>query len=220
MTVKWLSQRELILKRSLNGLALWDYDGAISSSEPIQNEAYKILLQQHNVDIENFSFIKYARKNTEETVSLLKAEFKLPKTVPELVAAKNDIVDELISLNGEPTWILQELINHLTAQGTDIAILSNGKSDRISKAWKRWGLMAEPKIYTRDTTKNKTFNKRELEVQLFEKNKAKIVFEGNQINLTQAKKMEVFAVGIRNQSNKLTDQSANLLLDIQGKFQV
>ena len=219
MTIKWLTQRELILKRSLNGLALWDYDGAISTSEPIQTEAYKVLLQQNNVEVEDAFFIKYARKSTEQTVTLLKADYQLKPTVTQLIAAKNDIVDELISLNGEPTWILQELISHLTGQGTEIAILSNGKSERISKAWKRWGLAAEPKIYTKDNSKNLKFNKQELESQLI-KTGANIVFEGNPANLTQAKKMEAFAVGIRNQSNKLTDDSANLLLDIQGKFQV
>lgn len=214
MTVKWITQRELILKRSQNGMALWDYDGAISTSEPIQTEAYRLLLDQHNVEAEDNLHQKFIyNKSTEETLVLLKDFYNLSPSVPMLVAEKNDIVDELISLTGSPTWFLTELVHHLTAQGTEIAILSNGKSGRIEKAWNRWGLEGNPAIYTPDTVKK--FNKRDFEKNLIEQELAKIVFEGNPDNLKQAKKMEAFAVGVKNRSNQLTENAAHLLLDIQ-----
>jgi len=214
MSIKWLTQRELILKRSLNGVALWDYDGAISTSEPIQIEAYRLLLDQHNVEAEQDLRIKYlVNKTSEQSLAQLKTDYQLTPTVDELLSEKNDIVDELISLTGEPTWFLAELISHLNNQGTEIAILSNGQSSRIKKAWNRWNLAETPTIYTKDLM-GEGFNKKDMEKELIKQDKAKIVFEGNIANLSQAKKMEVFAVGIKSRSNGLTDQNANLVLDL------
>lgn len=207
----WLTSRErsLIIEKATDAIVIWDFDGVVTDSEPLQASTYQMMLKNFGVS-DTLNFAQYVG-STESTIwTALIKRYDLRPTLAELKEARMVLLSELAHKQLKSTWIVDALVDDLSKVCKKQVILSNGEISLIKSLLKAWGLDSILEIIQ----KPNEGRKREILSELLIKNKS-LVFEDNQDTLDYARKRGAFCVGVVHsmfQENLIAD----VLLPIEG----
>lgn len=188
----WLesSERSIIIEKATNAIVVWDFDGVITDSEPLQASTYQMMLKSFRVS-ETLDFTEYVG-STEATIwNALIKRYNLKQSLAELKEERMVLLSELAHKQLKPTWIVDELVAPLQEVSQRQVILSNGEIALIESLITAWNLNSILEIIQ----KPNEGRKREILADLVYKNKS-LVFEDNQGTLEYARGLGAFSVGI------------------------
>jgi HAD superfamily hydrolase (TIGR01509 family) len=115
---------------------VFDFDGVIAETEPIQLEAYNKLLDQFNVPpLSEATFIReYVGLPSLKIVEHLSKKFNIPKSAKELAILKETLYEKLLEKNSlKKRSGLVELLEQLKRNGWHMAIASSSPTATLNK---------------------------------------------------------------------------------------
>jgi beta-phosphoglucomutase family hydrolase len=99
---------------------IFDMDGVIVDSEPLQLESFNQILRPYGVQLSEDDFMRFVGSTQVEILTAIKSEFGIAKDTHELIQSKKDAYLTLAESRMEPMPGLYELIDWL--EGLDFAI--------------------------------------------------------------------------------------------------
>jgi HAD superfamily hydrolase (TIGR01509 family) len=115
---------------------IFDFDGVMAETEPLQLEAYNRLLSQFGApQLTEFTFIReYIGLPTPKILENLRSAFQLSASLEELNSLKESFYEEIVhSTSLEPTPGLVDLLEGLRSHGWKLAIASSSPSTTLHR---------------------------------------------------------------------------------------
>jgi beta-phosphoglucomutase-like phosphatase (HAD superfamily) len=143
-----------MLEDLLHGVALllWDFDGVIADTEPVQEYSYATVLSSFGIvpDPEFFSLL-LGKSEPEIWASLLE-QHHLPVAIRELIAMRADIYLPRAMLTIEPSRFVRPILEYCHLRGILNVIVSSGGFVNISRLLAHWRLRESfADIYCRES---------------------------------------------------------------------
>ncbi len=92
---------------------IFDMDGIIIDSEPLQKEAFDLVLKPYNIYLSDEEFKKLIGIRSIENFIDLKKEYDIPLSAEKLTDKKNQYYEEILKKNAEPRDGVIELLSYL-----------------------------------------------------------------------------------------------------------
>ena len=123
-------------------LVVWDFDGVIANSEPVQAWAYRKVLEAYGVDPPPDFFADYIGHTEYEIWSQLRRRYDVPDEVDRLRELRRTVFLAEARRTLRPNWFVRPLVDAFLAQGAEQWIVSSGNFDVIRVLLARWSLDA------------------------------------------------------------------------------
>jgi len=104
---------------------VFDVDGLLVDSEPLQARAINGVLARHGIHLGEEEFTELVGMQTRDNFVLLKARYGLPETIEELLAAKAELYLALVKTDLRACEGAVDLVKALKAQGVPLAVASS-----------------------------------------------------------------------------------------------
>jgi beta-phosphoglucomutase family hydrolase len=105
---------------------IFDMDGVLIDSEPMQLAAYNDVLGSYAVQLSEKEFMHWCvGRRSYDIAAFLREYFKLSESVEQLLAAKNTAYASILRENIRPMPGLLPLLDHLTSSGYRLAVASS-----------------------------------------------------------------------------------------------
>jgi beta-phosphoglucomutase family hydrolase len=105
---------------------IFDMDGVLIDSEPMQLAAYNVVLGSYAVQLSEEDFMRWCvGRRSPDIVAFLRKHFQLPESVDHLLSAKSRAYASLLRENMRPTPGLLPLLDHLARWGYRLAVASS-----------------------------------------------------------------------------------------------
>jgi beta-phosphoglucomutase family hydrolase len=105
---------------------IFDMDGVLIDSEPMQLAAYNAVLESYAVQLSEEEFMRWCvGRRSYDIVAFLREHFELSESVEQLLAAKNAAYASILRENIRPMPGLLPLLDHLTSSGYRLAVASS-----------------------------------------------------------------------------------------------
>ena len=112
--------------KKVSRTVIFDMDGVIIDSEPMQLAAYNVVLGSHAVQLSEEDFIRWCvGRRSPDIVAFLRNHFQLPESVEYLLSAKSTAYASILRENIRPMPGLLPLLDHLTSSGYRLAVASS-----------------------------------------------------------------------------------------------
>ena len=112
--------------KKVSRTVIFDMDGVIIDSEPMQLAAYNVVLGSHGVQLSEEDFIRWCvGRRSPDIVAFLRKHFQLPESVEHLLSAKSTAYASILRENIRPMPGLLPLLDHLTSSGYRLAVASS-----------------------------------------------------------------------------------------------
>lgn len=131
--------------------AIFDLDGLLIDSEPIQARSFNIVLARYDIFLAEDDFMELVGQTTEENFRLLRERHSLPETVAELLARKAHSYHQLVPdlLQAQPGAL--DLVKSLASEGVPLAVASSSPRIDVNLCLEAVGLAAYfPIVVTAD----------------------------------------------------------------------
>lgn len=115
----------------LNSCVLFDLDGIIIDSEPMQMEAFNILMTKLGVKVGRDDFLKLVGKRAYDNFVHIIDKFGLKEDPEHLVLRKNELYETLLHKNLHAMPGVVETIAYLHGKGVPLAIVSGSVRKHI-----------------------------------------------------------------------------------------
>ena len=208
----WPAIRETLLAASTNSVVVWDFDGVVADSEPLQQESYRILLTRHGVtNTENVLAGLIGKSETQIWESLRSRGIQLDVSEDDLVAARRTIYLQLAQTNLSPSWIAQDLLPILASISSRQLIVSNGDPLTIDTLLRTWDLVLYFEPFEVDLASDR-LSKHQRLVQVLAEEKS-VLFEDNVQYLALGRELGAFCVAVHHSMSADAD-------DLKGDIEV
>lgn len=105
---------------------IFDMDGVLIDSEPMQLAAYNAVLASYAVQLSEEEFMRWCvGRRSYDIVASLREHFELSESVEKLLAAKNTAYASILRENIRPMPGLLPLLDHLTSFAYRLAVASS-----------------------------------------------------------------------------------------------
>lgn len=105
--------------------AVFDLDGLLVDSEPLQAQAFNVALQRYDVFLDEDDFAALVGFETIDNFRTLRRRYNLPETAEELLARKNRAYHEIVPLKMQATPGARELVEALFHARVPLAVASS-----------------------------------------------------------------------------------------------
>lgn len=110
---------------------IFDMDGIIIDSEPLQMESFIRVLKTHNIKLEKEEFLSLIGFDTYNNLKYLKSKYKIQSSIKDLIALKNKNYKEILVKNLKERKGLRELIKKLVTDNYILALASSSAREDI-----------------------------------------------------------------------------------------
>jgi beta-phosphoglucomutase-like phosphatase (HAD superfamily) len=194
--------------------ALWDFDGVITDSEPVQRESYLRMLRARGIEPDPGFFHAFAGRNEEQIWDRLCAEHSIGESIESLRTERFGVYRDIASRRLTPSWISRALLPALSRSGARQIIISAGNTILIEALLDGWNLRPFfSEIRACGGEPNAVAKKQVLKAVLAASGRA-LVIEDHAGYLQLARELGATTVGVRHSLNHLRPDSVDFLLDI------
>ena len=110
---------------------IFDMDGIIIDSEPLQMESFIRTLKIYNIKLEKEEFLSLIGFDTYNNLKNLKSKYNIQSSIENLIALKNKNYKEILTKNLKERKGLRELIKKLVADNYILALASSSAREDI-----------------------------------------------------------------------------------------
>jgi phosphoglycolate phosphatase-like HAD superfamily hydrolase len=134
---------------------VWDFDGVIADTEPLQDASYRILAERRAWELPDGYFSTLIGRTEDDIWELLFAQgfphstHQFGSTADELKAERKVVFSDLAHAGLRPSWLAQQLMPALHKVASEQIIVSNGDPDIIESLIGGWGLVPYVEIARR-----------------------------------------------------------------------
>jgi beta-phosphoglucomutase-like phosphatase (HAD superfamily) len=121
-------------------VAIWDFDGVIGDTEPIQAATYRRMLSDRNVIAQDNFFDDLAGRSEPEIWSALQSRYGFQGDITALREERVELVTPLLSAQIAPNWFVRSGLQFLRRAGTPSVIVSSGNQEVIDHYLSTWHL--------------------------------------------------------------------------------
>ena len=119
---------------------IWDFDGVIADTEPLQEVAFKRTLNSRRISYEDDFFKRFVGSPEVEIWRRLIAKRAIKEaSIPELISARSKIYLELAS-HIHPAWYVAPILEESKLLSINNIIVSSGSKHHILTLLSHWGL--------------------------------------------------------------------------------
>lgn len=139
---RWkVGEREETVRRLVGATVIWDFDGVIADSEPVQAESYRRLLRNMGNSVEPGFFVPYIGHPEPTIWEMMRADgFRLAGDPDDLRDERHDIFVELARARLKPSWLVRDLAATAEDLKARQVIVSNGNPEAIRAFLGHWDL--------------------------------------------------------------------------------
>ncbi len=120
---------------------IFDMDGVIIDSEPMQVKAYNKILKTYGVEVTEEEFIaNYVGRKGTDILARLREIYQIPVNIDELLAAKNAAYLTILRKNIRPMPGLLELLDYLVPSRFRLGVASSSSLSDIEEVLKGIGI--------------------------------------------------------------------------------
>jgi tRNA (adenine57-N1/adenine58-N1)-methyltransferase len=148
------------LARFLDGIpvcagVIWDFDGTIVDSEPVQSLAYRAVLEEYGVSPSTSFFQAYIGHTETEIWKGLSHDYSLSESFSSLIKQRSNKLETLLVDRTPPNWFVRPMLEYLRQRAVKSVIVSSGNESLISLYLRYWDLLDEfESISATDLAKN------------------------------------------------------------------
>ena len=117
--------------------AIWDFDGTLVDSEPVQAEAYRLILAEEGIVPPNGFFVHFVGQT--EIWCKLAREYSLTADLTSLRERRLKTLGKLLE-DTPPNWFTIPLLDYFNGRGARSIIVSSGTKSVITEYLSHWGL--------------------------------------------------------------------------------
>jgi hypothetical protein len=140
---------------------VWDFDGVVADTEPLQDASYRILAERRGWPLRNGYFGALVGK-TEDAIwaELVDGGFPLlggplSEVLPSLKAERKAVFIELTEASLSPSWVARDLMPALNGVAGCQMIVSNGDPGVIESLMSKWQLSFYATVARREEGRDK-----------------------------------------------------------------
>ena len=119
---------------------IFDFDGIIVDSEPVQMRAFRETLKPYGIEISNEEFFKMIGIRTVENFKEIKEKYNLNETIESLVEKKNENYLRLLLENLKPRECIPEVVKYLYSRGYLLGVGSGSRKEDVVIPLEKLGL--------------------------------------------------------------------------------
>jgi beta-phosphoglucomutase-like phosphatase (HAD superfamily) len=206
------------LESLLRGLAvlLWDFDGVIADTEPVQEASYQVVMAESGAIPEAGFFTALVGKSEPEIWRSLKDRYGLPATVEELIARRADVYLPRAMLTIKPNAFVRPVLGYCDNNGIRSMIVSSGGFTNISRLLTHWELITQfSDIYCRTSPYHPDLTAKQDRIRhaLDSNPGSAAIIEDSPVVLATAREMGLRTIGVRNDLNHASDLDADFVLE-------
>lgn len=204
----FLNQEESI------GKVIWDFDGALVNSEPVQKEAYRLVLQEEGIVPHHLFFNKYVGTQEKDIWAGICNEYSLSIPVETLRKRRLEKLNEIFMPKVPPNWFARPIIEFFIEKGISSVIVSSGNESVIREYLSQWSLvdLFESISATNSVTPTTTKTER-IQVATTSTTQGKaLVIEDSPAYLNVATKSGASTLGVIHPLNNLAPDMCNALI--------
>lgn len=132
---------DLLLGAAENANVIWDFDGVVANSEPLQAESYRILLERMGNSPRDDFFIDCVGNPEPRIWQMLnQAGYRIEGAVDALISDRRDVYLRLAAEQLQPSWVAQLLPSLFAPLANAQYVISAGDPFAIERLLRRWGL--------------------------------------------------------------------------------
>ena len=206
--------RERVLQVAQGGLFIWDFDGVIVDSEPLQRETYRIMLEMRDISVEaDFFDTLIGLREVQIWEKIRSWADNLETSTPDLIQERRELFLRMAMSRLKPSWLSKDLIPVLNDYASEQFIISNGDPSTIASLLSSWGLSEY--IYLRQFTEQYPTKSDLLRAVLSQSNRI-VIAEDNREYLMQGKDGGSFCVAVHHGRNESTPLFGDVHVRIGG----
>jgi beta-phosphoglucomutase-like phosphatase (HAD superfamily) len=194
--------------------AVWDFDGVMADSEPLQGEAYRTMLEGFGIHPEPDFFNEYIGRTETEIWTSIRERYGIATSVAELRAARIEVFLARAKQSLRPNWFVRPLMAGFRGQGTAQWIVSSGNREVIEVLLSTWQIDSGiTKIVSSDASNADTYSKRLAIEEAIRSSPGKtILIEDHPQYLALGAALGVATVAVRHGLNDLAGSAADFVL--------
>jgi hypothetical protein len=128
-----------IVSAATGSMIIWDFDGVIADSEPLQGESYRALLADMGNDVGDFRFDRYVSRTEREVWEMIDRDgYRLQSSIAELVRAREEIYVQAALSRLQPTWLFRRVSELVDGISSKQVVVSNGDPGIIQTLLEHW----------------------------------------------------------------------------------
>lgn len=186
---------EFIHDRGPFELCIWDFDGVICDSEPVQAESYRELLARRGIRTKDGFFGAFVGSPEPAIWGRLAADYGLKADVSMLMIERMDVLRSRLLADAPPNWFVRPTLDLLSQSGVRSVVVSSGDLGLIELYLAAWDLA--PAIGAVSALRGETRPKADrLAAALASAAGATLVIEDVETYLAQAAQSGAVTVGV------------------------
>ena len=119
---------------------IWDFDGVIADTEPVQAESYAELLAKEGGSPPANFFTSQVGKSEDEIWRSLIVEYGLKRSVASLHQKRQELLLRSLKRRLAPNWFVLPLLGILSGHGVPSQLVSSGNSEVVEAMLEYWRL--------------------------------------------------------------------------------
>jgi beta-phosphoglucomutase-like phosphatase (HAD superfamily) len=206
------------LESLLRGVAmlLWDFDGVIADTEPVQEASYRVVMAESGAVPEAGFFTMLLGKSEPEIWRSLRARYGLSATVEELMARRADVYLPRAMLTIKPNAFVRPVLGYCDNHGIRSMIVSSGGFMNISRLLAHWELTTQfSDVYCRASPYHPDLTTKQDRIRHAIDSNAgpAAIIEDSPAVLAMAREMGLRTIGVRSDFNHTSDLDADFMLE-------
>lgn len=208
------------LQRLLSGVRtiLWDFDGVIADTEPVQEYSYNSVLSEFGIVAGSDWFASLIGRSEPEIWAALTRQYDLPITIAELMTRRSEIYLPRAKLTVSPNSFVQPMLEYGRRQKTLNVILSSGGFGNIGELLAHWSIMSNfADIYCMDSPNHPDLRTKSERLGHAAESYAypMVIIEDSQQVLDLAETMGLRTIAVRHRLNTAKRINADFIIDVR-----
>lgn len=121
-------------------LAVWDFDGVIGDTEPVQAQVYREMLSERGIAVDGGFFDDLAGRSEYEIWGTLKQRYDLAGEPEKLRRERIGRVGPMLADGVPPNWFVRPGVAALRETNTRLLVISSGNAEVVDLYLSAWGL--------------------------------------------------------------------------------
>lgn len=190
---------------------MWDFDGVIADTEPLQAKSYQLLLKQRGIEVSPDFFQDLIGNSEEKIWKDLKSQHQLKNPIQQLSLTRHEILLPLLE-HIEPNWFVAPVLKEIRNLGGISVIVSAGGPKLISRCLAIWGITDQFAAAAALGPGGQRADKEQHILKYITENESVLLIEDSEHYLNLAKQTAALTLGVSHSLNKLNDESADSLI--------
>jgi len=196
---------------------IWDFDGVVADTEPVQGDAYRQLLLARGKSPSRAFFNPYVGRTEPEIWEGLAHDFALEESLDALKEERAAVYLENAKSRLIPAWFVIPVLSRADARGLPNVIVSSGNHSAISALLDSWGLerqFSDVLALGSPSSAGLPSKNNRVKHAVARYGPVPLVIEDNAAYLAEARALGALTLGIRHSLNDLNTSDADVVLPI------